>query len=474
MEESQTTSGYSRAEYEDLLQELKTQSQEAQKILDILVPLMESGENHRTLFEEIYKNIKESHKEITSSKSANTKYLNDLKARDEEVKTFLDTTTAKQKEIKDILKKIKDIEKKASRRFEAIENLKEDINDKKKRVTTAKNDALGLVEKIRKFKGESFNQIKELRLEKKESERIIKFLKKKEEEVTKSHEIINAKYLDLFNSQSGKKSKIEKLDENIENISSFHQKLNEEVQPNIEEKQDYLKDLKTDIETKRNDIDALLSNATVRSLAEGYLESMHEYSGSRGMSCKKIKNFKHFLWIPYNLACFIFNLIFRHSVTLINYCIFILPLIAVCVIFIEPEFIKEILKTDSDVSFTGVEFIFYKISVSFPLLWISWFGQKNISQRKRLFEEYNHKLRVVQMYIMFNSSERSYELNQKDELELVLLDVIKNNPAENLGKGDTIIDRVFEKFQLGGFYKKLKEEIMNDLKNLVKSSVHNK
>jgi hypothetical protein len=53
-------------------------------------------------------------------------------------------------------------------------------------------------------------------------------------------------------------------------------------------------------------------------------------------------------------------------------------------------------------------------------------------------------------------------------LENALLEVIKNNPAVHLWKWETMIDRIFEKFQVEWIYKKLKDEIKEDLKNLTK------
>lgn len=72
------------------------------------------------------------------------------------------------------------------------------------------------------------------------------------------------------------------------------------------------------------------------------------------------------------------------------------------------------------------------------------------------------------MYIMFVSNEKTYSLKQTKELETALLEVIKNNPAVHLGKGETMIDRLFEKFQIEGLYEKLKEDLKKDLKDLIK------
>jgi len=117
-----------------------------------------------------------------------------------------------------------------------------------------------------------------------------------------------------------------------------------------------------------------------------------------------------------------------------NYILFISPLILIGLIFAKPTLLEEITGIKDLIDLSS-QHLGYKISISTPLLWISWFGQRNISQRKRIFEEYNHKLRVVQMYLMF-TSKNSYKLkNEKmDKLEDILLDVIKRNPCKFFGK----------------------------------------
>ncbi len=130
---------------------------------------------------------------------------------------------------------------------------------------------------------------------------------------------------------------------------------------------------------------------------------------------------------------------------MVNYGLFIIPLITIGIIFVEPNFVKKfITESIGGASLVGTQYILYKISVSIPLLWISWYGQRNISHRNRLFEEYNHKLRVVQMYLLFISKEKSYDLADITRLEKILLDVIERNPAEVYGKDETMLDKIIE------------------------------
>lgn len=245
-----------------------------------------------------------------------------------------------------------------------------------------------------------------------------------------SHKRIVDLHEELFSRSELEESKVEKLNKEIQNISSFNDRVEGEIKT-------FITNTKVDIETKSADISSLLSDAIVGTLAQGYLESMQIY-GSVG--------FKKFPGFNKDLITFILKWMSNVSINILNYGLFVIPLVSIGIIFIEPQFIKDILRiqTLGGSTLIGSQYIFYKISVSLPLLWVSWFGERNISQRRRLFEEYNHKLRVIQMYILFISKERSYELSKISELEDALLEIIKRNPSEVYGKDASIFDKFIE------------------------------
>jgi len=258
-----------------------------------------------------------------------------------------------------------------------------------------------------------------------------------EKQVLDALKSIAKKHTELFSADEGKISKVKEIEGQIDEISGFSKELNEVIKPNFQSGQAYLDELKNDIETKRSEVNSLLSNATARTLAQGYLESMHVYGQVNLIDLNG--GWKN-----------IFNSIFRWIVNLLasvfNCLLFITPLVVIAVIFIEPKFIKTWLEITNlgGVMLSGAHYVFYKISVSLPLLWVTWQGQRNIFQRKRLFEEYNHKLRVVQMYLMFISKDNSYELTDLVKLENILLEVIGRNTSEVFGKDETMIDKVIE------------------------------
>lgn len=470
-------------DYSKIIIELKELLNQANNVLSILKPLTSDGEIYKDIFEDILSNIEKSYNEIKGSKTANTKYSNELIKIKSQIEEFLIETDIKQNELKRLISNIVKIEKDAESRFITIDRLKSESNESKKLITESKNEAEKLIIWIKKIKDESLIKIWELRDEKKESEKIQKILKIKEEEAKKLSDIINLKYNDLFIIKwVNHKTKINELDDNIQKAEQFNQDLNNKIQPSLDEKRKILDLLEEEMIQKNDEISSLLWDATAKSLDQWYLESMYEYSTGRKMDFKifwfkieketkwySVKNIIYILFrivvnIFYNTFVFLNNLFICNLKVIFNYAIFILPLIIIVSSFLIPYFSNHISENmEKIITVTTVfDIILYKTLFSLPLIWISWFGQKNISQRKRLFEEYNHKSRVVKMYIMFTSKNQSYKLNNISELEKTLIKAIANNPAEHLGKWDTFIDKILEKFYVGGFYKKLKEEIIED------------
>ncbi|HEU5187591.1 MAG TPA: hypothetical protein VFT87_03750, partial [Candidatus Saccharimonadales bacterium] len=259
-----------------------------------------------------------------------------------------------------------------------------------------------------------------------------------------------AEILDAYKELFGKDrktnlTKIDILNQHITEANEFHEKLKGEISPFIDEKQKYLNKVASDIETKQTEVDSLLSKTTIGTLSQGYLEAMQVYGdpvygvagkGWKGWSGHKIRSFskavKHFIKF------------------LGSYLLFIGPLILIGWIFVSNGW-QNILNVtqDGNIKFSGSEYIIYKLTIALPLLWVSWYGQKNISHRKRLFEEYNHKLRVVQMYLQFTAASDTYTLSDgsRKELEQTLLETISKNPSEVYGKDDTLIDKLIDVIQ---------------------------
>ena len=377
------------------------------------------------------------------------------------------------KEIQNKINEIKKYHNELLIDSEGEESIKSDIEDSKKHITEFYNYLFDSEQD-----GEKTNEEKIKDLIDKISgfgEKLFGGEKGIEKEINEVYNNIISKHSELFKAEEGKNSIIQQLDKNINNIRGFKKSLDDEIKPGIDRKQKYLDDMQIDIDTKRKDIKSLLSSATLGALTQGYQESKEEYSEKKEKEFIKWTGLKGTLvYFWRNINIFFYNVFFRHFVTLLNYFVFIFPLLAILVLFVQPKWavfenFNEMLKNLNGSNFQN--YIFFRLALSLPLVWISWFGQRNISQRKRLHEEYNHKLRVVQMYRMFNDNSKSYNLDNKIKLERILLDVIGKNPGIYLGKGETIIDQILEKFRIKGFYKELKDEMIGDLRPVIEALI---
>lgn len=100
-----------------------------------------------------------------------------------------------------------------------------------------------------------------------------------------------------------------------------------------------------------------------------------------------------------------------------------------------------------------------------PMLWSAWFFQRKINTREKLFEIYNHKQNVMETYVAFKNGD--YTLHIEDKLEDVLLDVIKKDPSDCIGKDNTtIVESMLDRLKGIFEFEKMKRSIkeMNNTK----------
>lgn len=263
--------------------------------------------------------------------------------------------------------------------------------------------------------------------------------KKTVEELTQA--IIEA-HDDLFSEDEEGLSKVTILNKNIENIETFQEVLEKDIKP-------FIKGTKDDIAAKLKDASALLSKATGGSLVQGFLKSKNEY--------ERRPNYKSFtnnlgedvFLVFVNLFMFLWSVI----LLLLDYVLFIFPLLLSVFIFIQPDMVASMINKTSGTEhalsmlLSGLNF-YARLIISLPLWWISWFGQRSISHKRRLAEEYNHKAQVATMYLKFASTdtENSYPLDieTKKELNKVLINAIARHPGEVYGKDETILDKIIK------------------------------
>lgn len=248
---------------------------------------------------------------------------------------------------------------------------------------------------------------------------------------------IESFYNYLYEKQNNWISNVEKTKKAIEVIQSFRDNKYDKII--------------SEIEQAKRDVNSLLNVATAGSLVEWYEKSKSEYKLTE-WSLERIhlnpKNWKcnWFKKILLSIAKVVRNLERTWGYYLsqfFNYVLFIGPLIWAVLIFVNPSLLKTLGINVSNPS----EFQFFsRLMISIPLWWISLFGQRNLSQKKRIAEEYNHKIQVLKMYLNFTTNDSQYLLDKtiKQELQKEVLEVIKRRPGDIYWKDESMFDKLIE------------------------------
>lgn len=253
-------------------------------------------------------------------------------------------------------------------------------------------------------------------------------------------------YTDLYDLDEKGESKINKLNADIENITKFRSRVDKELVP-------FLEETRKDIIAKRKDVTALLLDTTGGSLIKGFLKSKKEYQQEPEYLIVEDNSVLIMLGV---LGINIFRYISIKLGVLLNYILFILPLLLSVGILMRPELISLLFGTSSSefsVSKLLAELNFFgRTTLSLPLWWISWFGQRSIFQNRRLAEEYNHKAQVATMYLNFSSRDTKgmYPISDKarELLDEKLIEVITRHPGKVYGKDATILDKLVRIFEV--------------------------
>lgn len=259
--------------------------------------------------------------------------------------------------------------------------------------------------------------------------------------IEEAHKEIIEAHNDLFSEDEEGTSKISLLNKDIEQIKTFRGTLESDIEP-------FIKETKDDINAKRRDVAALLDGATGGSLVEGFLKSKKEYKQEPDYKKLNGSVWENISAIFSNFAAFIFSVL----TILVDYTLFIFPLLLSVFIFIQPDWVVSIVGIRSQEAtisdFLGGLNFYGRLIISLPLWWISWFGQRSISHKRRLAEEYNHKAQVTKMYLNFVSkeTENSYplEADAKNTLHDELIKVIARHPGQVYGKDETMLDKVIQ------------------------------
>lgn len=189
-------------------------------------------------------------------------------------------------------------------------------------------------------------------------------------------------------------------------------------------------DLKNSLKKEIRD---LLPNAAAASLAYAFVESKARY----GFVPKDKGEKETFL-----------GFLKGHGASMINYALFIFPLIFIAWEFLHGDFLEIVGSEKFDFGFLLARALLFS-----PLAAISFFGWRSIVFNRRFFEEYNHKQRVMQLYYGFKEEAANVGTpEQKEHLLSIMLKTVSDKPkfitAPESEESFGFVDKLFSAVKL--------------------------
>ena len=168
-------------------------------------------------------------------------------------------------------------------------------------------------------------------------------------------------------------------------------------------------------EELRNKILDLLPGATVARLSNAYREAKERYG-----SVPDKKNF--------GVGWF--------------HALFIIPLSVIIFLILSGDTVGllDIIGADGSINSNA---LLNRFLISSPFATLSWFGWSSIRLNRRLYEEYNHKQRVMQLYHGFNGEIEEYgREDQKQKLLDIMLQNVADKPSLAVHSGKKKINQI--------------------------------
>jgi hypothetical protein len=299
-----------------------------------------------------------------------------------------------------------DIEKNLTETSAAILVAQKGIQDTKNDFVTARNEAKAELDAL-------LAQLKKLQPE-------IDAIHKHHEAITKIHENL----MEDTKDQEGNVT----AECPVSAIQSLQKKISDEfdgIKSDRKMSANQLEELKVALEAE---IRSLLPGAGAARLAHAYFDAKARYGSTPFRPNAKANDLFNVLTsVQHSLK----NLSF-----LFYYALFIAPLIVIYWTF------KDIVIQDLTL---GI--LLFRVLISTPMAIVSWFGFSSIRLNRRLYEEYNHKQRVMELFYSFEGIiAKDGKEDQKQKLLEIMLKVVDHRPSLIMANYDKGADGIFSRF----------------------------
>jgi hypothetical protein len=208
-------------------------------------------------------------------------------------------------------------------------------------------------------------------------------------------------------------------------MSQFISERNGEINKFTQESKEKYKKLKQNLESE---IRELLPGAGAAGLSSAYVQAKSRY----GHKEYDKEPFALTCWPKANALAVKFDkcihVITGNFSTIIYYVMFLAPLIYM---FYHIDLLFK------DIQNIDLKVLIFKSLLSLPLGLVSWFGFSSIRLNRRLYEEYNHKQRVMQLYHGFKQEiEEHGSEEHKKALIAMMINAVQDKPSLAMHKYD--------------------------------------
>ena len=256
------------------------------------------------------------------------------------------------------------------------------------------------------------------------------------QQILSSRDIIRNREVDLNRS-------LARLDSEIAKISSFHKEIYGDgekifgIKKNIEDRNTQLSEFESDqkerYEALKKKIESLLPGATSAGLAKTYYDQKSSYD----------KSITTNTYIFYGIIAVMFLASFVISTSDIS---FLPPSI---------EFVK--INTIEDIS----SFLFFRLPILLPLIWLAVFVSRRRSECERLKQEYTHKAALASSYESFKQQIKDIDGDKADVFMEKLLDSAINAISHNASL--TLDKKVDESMPIIGIVEKTVDKVLEKM-----------
>ena len=344
-----------------------------------------------------------------------------------------------------------------------VKNTIEKLNDEIKDLERTKETVSGVLENIETIKSQATQKkdsvdtdIQNISENKTEFERL-------RNEAQTIHSDLTSRQTDAQN----KISEIENIHQKVDELFSdlLEDEKNEDNEIVKESKKKQILQLQNDIELLLNKIsqdriDSLSDTKTLKQTLEDEIRSLLPKAGAAGLSGAYVQAKSRYGSIPYDnntdkghkmILMWTWHQLVHRVPIFIYYAMFIIPLIIMTWLFY--DLFKDLSQPTPD----GIAkpkmddiLLLIRISLAIPLGIISLFGWSSIRLNRRLYEEYNHKQRVMQLYHSFKEEiDEIGDAEHKKALLTVMLKAVDDKPSLTMHKYDKGFESLIPAFSLG-------------------------